>query len=384
MRAVIVGAGIAGLAAALRLEQAGWETLVVERAPERRGGGYAVTFGGIGYDGAERMGVLPALREREFVTRELVYRSVNGKRRFALAGPTISAMMGRKSFTILRGDIESVLYEAVRDTAAIRFSTTVTAIEQDEDTVHVTLSDGMIEPADLLIGADGLHSATRSLVFGPEENYRLDMAHSVAVYMLKDRPAELPDGVTGTISDGGRTFAIMSVGDGRTVAFFGYRTDGIPAEESGSPEATLPKRYGDMGWLVPQALDGLKTTDSVYFDTISQIVVDRWSRGRVVLLGDAAWCVTLFAGYGSSLAVGGAELLGAALERHPGDIPAALAEWEQELRPEVEKKQKLGRRVKGVYAPRNPAVRELIQLPLRLSAWGPVRRLIERRFQMQG
>jgi 2-polyprenyl-6-methoxyphenol hydroxylase-like FAD-dependent oxidoreductase len=384
MRAIIIGGGIAGLAAALRLEQIGWETMVVERAPERRGGGYGVTFGGIGYDAAERMGILPALKKRAFVTTELVYRKPSGKRRFALSGQTIAATMGKKSFTILRGDIESVLYEAIRDTTTIRFGTTITAVDQDPDAVHVTLSDGSTEHADLLIGADGLHSTTRSLVFGPEEDYRLDLEHRVAVYMMKDRPQELPEGASGTISEGGRTFAIMSVGDRRTAAFFGYRNDRTPTAESSSPQEALPRIYGDMGWLVPQALNGLKTADSIYFDTISQMVVDRWSHGRVVLLGDAAWCVTLFAGYGSSLAVGGAELLGTALQRHPDVLPAALAEWEQQLRPEAEQKQKLGRRVKGVYAPRNPVVLELTQFPLRLSAWGPVRRMVERRFQLQG
>ncbi|MEV4089965.1 FAD-dependent oxidoreductase, partial [Nonomuraea fuscirosea] len=159
MRAIIIGAGIAGLAAALRLHQAGWDTLVVERAPARRGGGYGVTFGGIGHDGAERMGVLPELRRRAFVTRELVYRRPSGERRFALSGETIAATMGRKSFNILRGDIEGVLYEAVADHVTIRFGTTITAVEQDADTVRVSLSDGGTERADLLVGADGLHSA---------------------------------------------------------------------------------------------------------------------------------------------------------------------------------------------------------------------------------
>lgn len=378
MRAIIIGAGIAGLATALRLHQIGWDTLIVERAPQRRGGGYAVTFGGIGYDAAERMGILDPLRKRSFVTEELVYHKSDGSRRFALDRATIAATTGPRSITILRGDLEAVLYEEVRDHTEIRFATTVTAIDQDEHAVHATLSDGRVEHADLLIGADGLHSATRALVFGPEEDYRLDLDHQVAVYMLDQRPAAITPGTTGTLSSGGRTVAVISLGDGRNVAFFGYRTDrATPGED---PRAALLRVYGDIGWVVPQVLAGMERADSIYFDTISQMVVDRWSRGRVVLLGDAAWCVTLFAGYGSALAVGGADLLGTALAAQPGDIGAALSSWEAGLRPEVTKKQKLGRRVKGVYAPANPLLLWLSLLPLRLATLGPVRRYMTRRF----
>ncbi|MBB3732906.1 2-polyprenyl-6-methoxyphenol hydroxylase-like FAD-dependent oxidoreductase [Nonomuraea dietziae] len=114
--------------------------------------------------------------------------------------------------------------------------------------------------------------------------------------------------------------------------------------------------------------------------TISQVVAPTWHRGRVILLGDAAWCVTLFAGYGSSLAVGGADRLGSELDAHPGDIGAALTAWEMALRPEAERKQRLGRRVKGVYAPANPLLLWLTQLPLRLAALPAVRRYMIRRF----
>jgi 2-polyprenyl-6-methoxyphenol hydroxylase-like FAD-dependent oxidoreductase len=380
MRAIIIGAGIAGLAAAVRLRQIGWQSLVVERAPQRRGGGYAVTFGGIGYDAAERMGILPALQARAFITNELVYHKPNGQRRFSLTRETIAATIGSRSINILRGDVETVLYEQVHDSTEIRFGTTVTNIDQDDDAVHATLSDGTVEHADLLIGADGLHSTTRALVFGPEENYRLDLDHMVAVYMLDKRPAAITEGTTGTLSAGGRTVAVMSVGDGRTVAFFGYRTDRGPGNRADDPHTVLPRFYGDIGWVVPEVLAGMRTAESIYFDTVSQIVIDRWSRGRVVLLGDAAWCVTLFAGYGSALAVGGADLLGTTLHDNPDDLQTALTRWEAELRPEAERKQRLGRRVKSVYAPANPIVLWLSQLPLRLAALPPVRRYLTRRF----
>jgi 2-polyprenyl-6-methoxyphenol hydroxylase-like FAD-dependent oxidoreductase len=378
MRAVIIGAGIAGLAAALRLSQIGWDSLIIERAPKRRSGGYAVTFGGIGYDAAERMGILPDLEKKAFVTKELVYHKPDGRRRFSLTRETIAATMGPRSMTILRGDIETILYERVRDSAEIRFGTTITAVDQDAHGIRVTLTDGTVEQADLLIGADGLHSATRALLFGPERDFLLDLEHKVAVYMLDKRPAAIAPGTTATLSAGGRTAAVISVGDGRNVAFFGYRIGHAAPDEDVATQ--LRRVYGDLGWVIPEAMDGLERADSVYFDTISQVVAPTWSRGRVVLLGDAAWCVTLFAGYGSALAVGGADRLGTELERHPGDIGAALSTWETALRPEVDKKQKLGRRVKGVYAPANPLLLWLTQLPLRLTALPPVRRYMTRRF----
>jgi 2-polyprenyl-6-methoxyphenol hydroxylase-like FAD-dependent oxidoreductase len=378
MRAIIIGAGIAGLATALRLHQIGWDTLVVERAPGRRGGGYAVTFGGIGYDAAERMGILPDLRARSFDTTEIVYHKSDGSRRFALDRATIAATTGARSITILRGDLEAVLYDKACDHTTIRFGTTLTAIDQDEHAVRVTLSDGTVETADLLVGADGLHSATRALLFGPEEDFLLDLDHKVAVFMLERRPAAIAPGATGTLSSHGRTAAVISAGDGRNVAFFGYRADHARPGEDVTTQ--LNRVYGGLGWVIPEALAGLEQADSVYFDTISQVVAPSWSSGRVVLLGDAAWCVTLFAGYGSALAVGGADRLGTELAAHPGDIPGALKAWEAAVRPEAERKQRLGRRVKGVYAPANPVLLWLSQLPLRLATLPPVRRYMTRRF----
>ena len=383
-RAVVVGGGIAGLAAALRLRQIGWEPLVVERSPRRRSGGYAVTFSGIGYDAAERMGVLPALTKRHITPDELVYVKPDGTTRFTIPGPTVRAMLGDRALDLLRGDIEDVLHGALRDQVEIRYDTTVTAVSQDDAAVHLTLSDGTVETADLLVGADGLHSATRALAFGPEEDFRRDLDHMVGVYLMDRRPDCVAENTTATLTVTGRTLAVISLGRGRAAAFFGYRTDDPARELADGPQQALPRAYGDMGWAAPEVLAQLRSAESVYFDTISQMVVDRWSRGRIVLLGDAAWCVTLFAGYGSSLAVGGAELLGTMLHDHHGDVPAALTAWEAQLRPEAEKKQELGRRVKGLYAPADPLRLWLRDLPLRMAALPPMSRLLQRRLQLRG
>jgi len=135
-----------------------------------------------------------------------------------------------------------------------------------------------------------------------------------------------------------------------------------------------------LGWIIPEVLTGLQEADSVYFDTVSQVVVPSWSKGRVALLGDSAWCVTLFAGYGSSLAVGGADRLVTELTARPDDIPAALQAWETAIRPEAERKQRLGRRVKGIYAPAHPLTLWLSMLPLRLASFPLVRSYMTRRY----
>lgn len=383
-KVIVIGAGIAGLSTALRLHRAGWEPIVVERAPSLRDSGYAVVFSGIGYDAAERMGVLAGLRERAIPATDLVYVKRDGSTRFTIPRDTVHAMQGERSLNILRGDIERVLYEAVRDRVEIRFSATLEAVEQDEAAVKATLSDGTVIEADLLVGADGLHSVTRELVFGPEEAFRRDLGHMVGVFMLRDLPSGVAEDATSSLTVAGRTLAIVHVGDGRGVAFFGYRTDRPGAELADGALTALPRAYAGMGWAAPQVLAQLPKAESVYFDTISQRIVDGWSRGRVVLLGDAAWCVTLFAGFGSSLAVAGADLLGDALERHGGDVRGALASWEAELRPEAERKQQLGRRVKGLYAPADPLRLWLRDLPLRMAALRPVTRLLQRRLQLKG
>ncbi|MEU4361498.1 FAD-dependent oxidoreductase [Promicromonospora sp. NPDC023987] len=389
-RTVVVGAGIAGLSTALRLNQAGWEVLVIERSPSRRSGGYAVTFAGAGYDAAGRMGILPELTTRHIIPDRMDYVRPDGRTRFSVPGPTVRAMVGDRALNVLRGDIEDVLYQAVTDQASgqgsspvqIRFGTTVVGVEQDPDGVDVTLDDGTIYRADLLVGADGLHSATRRLVFGPEDDLRLDLNHMAGVFFLDTLPDGVEPGVTASLTDTGRTLAVVSLGADRAVAFFGYRTERPMDELADGPQVALPRAYGDMGWVAPDVLAQLAGAESVYFDTISQMVLDRWSRGRVVLLGDAAWCVTLFAGYGSSLAVAGADALGAALERHPDDLPAALHEWEAEIRPEAERKQKLGRQIKGLYAPADPFRLWLRDLPLRLASYRPVSALLQRRLQL--
>lgn len=351
-RAVVVGAGIAGLAAALRLHRHGWEVLVIERAPARRSSGYLVNLHGPGYDAAERLGLLPELTPRDigFFTSILVH--ADGREKFTVPGDTAAAALGTRILTLFRGDLESVLYEAVAPTVTIRFGTTVRSVTQHPGAVEVELSDGSGVRADLLVGADGLRSGIRALVFDGADDALVDLRHMVGAFPMSRMPGHVPEGAGTTFIGPGRTAAVMNLGPRRSSAFFTYRCPDPAAELALGPGPALAAAFGDLGGGVADALGELATDPTIaYFDSVSQVVLDRWSHGRVVLLGDAAWCVTVFAGYGAALALDGADRLGRALAAHPGDIPAALAEWETGLRAEVTKRQALARKGMSRFAP---------------------------------
>lgn len=379
-RAVIVGAGIAGLATALRLGHDGWRTVIVERAPTRRRSGYMVNLLGPGYDAAEHLDLLPPLSAYDLGLFTTVLVRADGRPKFTVPAAIAEAALGKRTMSVFRGDLESTLYEAVRDRAEIRFGITVASMDQDTNGVRVVLSDGTTEHADLLVGADGVHSATRTAMFG--SSFRVDMPYVVGAFPLTHPVAGVPQSSATTFIGPGRTAAIVNLGPIRSSAFFTYRCEDPATDLRHGPVDALGAAFGDLGGGVPDAIRHLeKDPAGAYFDAVSQVVMPRWSTGRTVLLGDAAWCVTLFAGHGAALALAGADQLGAALQRHD-DIPAALADWESRLRPEVAKRQALARRGMLQYAP-----------PSRLHVWmsdvtiraitlpgvrGLVRRAIER------
>ncbi|MDN3241651.1 FAD-dependent oxidoreductase [Glycomyces tritici] len=376
--AIVVGAGIAGLAAALRLHRAGWRAVVVERAPARRSSGYMLNLIGGEYDAVERLGLLPALAKRDLGAFTSILVRADGSAKFTVPQAIVEAAQGARAMSVFRGDLETVLFEAVEETAEFRFGTTVTAIAQDAGGVVATLSDGSQERADLLIGADGLHSGVRRLVFGEESRLRVDLDHMVGAFPLHRVPADLAEGSGTTFIGPHRTAAVINLGPGRSSAFFTYRSADTEADLARGPAAALGEAFGDLGGGVPDALAQLEEDSGAYFDSVSQIRMDSWSDGRVVLLGDAAWCVTLFAGYGAGLAIAGADALGEALERHGADVTAALAEWEARLRPEAEKRQALARRGIARFAPPTRFHVWLSDMMMRSITLPGVRQLVER------
>jgi 2-polyprenyl-6-methoxyphenol hydroxylase-like FAD-dependent oxidoreductase len=383
MRVLIAGAGIAGLSLALRLRQRGLTPVIVERSPRLRDGGYMLGLSDPGLDAAERMGVADALRAARHMPRRLVYVDGDWRERFALGGPALDRLVGERRFNLLRGDIERTLYERVRDDVEVRFGASVESLEEGRDGVRVRLSNGQEVPCDLVVGADGLHSRVRALRFGPEDRFVRPLGARVAAFLL-DRSA-FPDaepGASYSLTEVGRAAALASVGKDRLVAFFIWRTAGRP--RLGTVEEELRRAFAGAGWRVPALLDLLRTAHDVYFDEVAQVVMPRWSQGRVVLLGDAAFAVSLIAGKGATLALAGAVVLADALADRPGAIDEALAAYEARLRPWVEAAQRMARRNARLFTPANRVQLLAREAVLRLAAFPFLAPLIKRLLNREG
>ncbi|MFE0155164.1 FAD-dependent monooxygenase [Nonomuraea sp. NPDC059007] len=367
-RALVVGLGVAGLATALRLRQVGWEPVVVERAPARRAGGYFIMLFKAGAAPARRLGVLEAIGDR--TPARMVSHDVNraGRRSPGMSPAALPAIPRQ----LLRGDIEQALFSALPADVEIRYSTVPTQITQDDSAAEVTLLDTVsgatvTERFDLVVGADGMRSTVRELAFGPEK-YLHPLNYMIGATVL-DQPIEgLGLDVGLSLAEPGRSAIIFPFSDHTPSLLFSYRTRDIDAEFRRPPIESIRAAFGPepTGRLLEELFTRFEQAPEYLFDSVNQVKMPRWHRGRVVLIGDAAWCVTLYAGMGASSGIAGAELLGTMLQRHPGDQPGALRAWEARMRPFIHTEQNSALQMRKIFTPHDRKERLLRTLMMRL------------------
>ena len=354
MRIVINGAGVAGPTLAYWLRRSGHEVLLVEHAPRPRTGGYIVDFWGLGYDIAERMGVLDRIREAGYLMREVRFVDGGGRTRGGFPVAVFSRMTGGRYTSVRRSDIARAIVDALDDGVETLYGDSVAAIEERGDRVHVSFEHAAGREADLVVGADGLHSRVRRLAFGPQESSEFSLGYHVAAFEVAGyrRRDEL---VFVSRSIPGRQISRFSLrGDG-TMFLFVLRDEHLPPHPLSSDEErkdALAHAYADAGWETPEILEALRAADELYFDRVSQIRMERWSRGRVALVGDAAACVSLMAGEGTGLGMTEAYVLAGELRASPQDPGAALARYHERLRALLVRKQASAARFASSFAPR--------------------------------
>jgi 2-polyprenyl-6-methoxyphenol hydroxylase-like FAD-dependent oxidoreductase len=352
MRVLISGGGIAGLTLAYWLHHYGIPSIVIEQAPGLRRDGYAIDFLGTGYDVAKRMGLIERLEAEQIPFEALIYVDRDGKQVARMDANLIRSITEGKYMGLMHMTLEEVSYEALDGQVEVRFGRSLTHVVPGPDAVEVTFNDGTSESFDLLIGADGVHSNTRALVFGPEEQFSRYLGYTIACYPLTNRY-----GLGQTFqmyNEPGRLAAAYSTPKGDDIlTFFMYqaaRKEHIPREQRLSH---LREVFAGMGWLTRQFLSDVSPSESIFMDAVMQIQMSGWHRGRVALVGDACDCPTLLSGQGASLAMGGAYLLAHALHDAP-DYEQAFRRYEQQMSASVKKEQKSGRSFAKTFLPVSP------------------------------
>jgi 2-polyprenyl-6-methoxyphenol hydroxylase-like FAD-dependent oxidoreductase len=384
-RVLISGASVAGPVLAYWLNRFGFQPTVVERTEQVRfgTGGHAVDLFGPALQIMNWMDVLPQVEAARTHT-EIISFIRKGHRPIGVPAELGSEGVSQQHVEIMRGELAKIVYEAGCDEIDYVFGNSIKSLQEHAHGINVVFSNGSHREFDLVVGADGLHSITRRLAFGEEHAFLHFLGGYLAVFTVPNY-LDLHQQMLG-YGDVGRTAAIYPVRDtGEARVLFLWRTPGqhdFDRHDATAQRQLIRNPFGDMGWEVPRLLAELEHADDLYLDSISTIVMDSWTRGRVSLVGDAGYSPGPAVGGGTSLAVVGAYVLASELAAASGDHVRGLAAYEHVMRPAVQQSQRIAPAVMKILIPRSrrqlwamaQAMRLLPRLPTplrrRLTSFG--------------
>jgi 2-polyprenyl-6-methoxyphenol hydroxylase-like FAD-dependent oxidoreductase len=349
--------------------------VVIERTTQLRTIGQTVDLRGAGIEVARRMGVESAIRER--ITQEdgLAFVDSAGRTRAAFSVDSFGGQGFVSEIEILRGELVNVLYERSRSETEYVFGDHPSSIIDHGDHVQVTFASGNIRQFDLVIGADGIRSKTRRLAFGGKSPiHYLDMYISYFTIPYSTSDSSWARWYN---APGRRTVMLRPDNQGTTRAFLSFRSSqrGYDDLDPDEQKDLLHKLFADAGFETPRVLNGLKNADDFYFEAVGQVKMDRWSQGRVALVGDAGYCASPTSGMGTSLALVGAYTLAGELGRHQ-DHTEAFRQYEALMRPYVVKAQKNPPGASRLVSPQTPTGIALSNAVLSFAARPVITRLI--------
>ncbi|KHF42206.1 MAG: FAD-dependent monooxygenase [Saccharomonospora viridis] len=370
MDVLISGASVAGPVLAYWLRRRGFFPVVVERTPRPRLGlgGHAVDLFEPAMEVASRMGLVSALREARTESELLVLERPGRPAAELRLNAVVPAFDDDKHVEILRGELATILHGVTRDDVEYRFGDSIRTLAEDATGVDVTFESGETRRFDLVVGADGLHSRVRELVFGPESEFRHDLGGYFAVFSLPNYRRLVGKIVLHLdVNRMAAVYPVRQTKDARAVLMFRSDTTSQPDHRDVAAQRELVRKtYAGQEWELPRLLAAMDDADDFYLDTISQIRMPSWSRGRVVLVGDAGYSPGPAVGGGTTLAMVAAYVLAHALEEADGDHANAFAVYESRIRDYVRLCRDAAPRVLRNGVPRNRVHRAIAETSLRL------------------
>jgi len=335
---LISGASVAGPALAFWLSRYGFKPTIVERSPAIRQGGYAIDFRGVAMEVLEKMDIVKEIKKHETRAGKITIVNKHNRKLASMPDGFTSGEL-----EILRGDLANVFYEATKENTEYIFDNSISNMQQTANGVEVAFNNGESRKFDLVIGADGLHSNVRALAFGDEQKFHHHLGIYFAVFTtsnfmdLKDMAGHY----YGTLGKRTGMFSVRKDTKAQASFYFASPKFDYNYRDINAQKQIIREKFAGEQWQIPQMLQHMDDATDFYFDSVSQVRMDRWSNDRIALLGDAGYCASPMSGMGTSMAVTGAYILAGELKESDGDYSIAFARYEEKMRPFVTAAQKM-------------------------------------------
>ncbi len=355
MRIVISGAGVAGPALAYWLLKGNHEIIMVEKAPKFRNGGYIIDFWGLGYDICEKMGLIDEIIKSGYKVKNVIFRNIKGNKTSEFSIKSMHELTKNRFTSLPRGELAQIIYDSVKDKITNIFDDNIEQIIEDENKISLTLKSGKKIDADLLIGADGVHSNVRNQVFGSPENFERDLGYIVAA-VETDQFLNLDENIYYSDNEENKSIGLFKLKNGKQLNLFIFTSDLLqgyfPINQNEKLDA-IKNVFSNINWEGEKIFSIITEENEIYFDNITQIEMPKWHKGRVALIGDAVGCVSLLAGEGTGLGITEAYILAGELKKAKNDYSLAFENYENHLTNFIKDKQKTARAFATNFVPSN-------------------------------